>query len=401
MKILVVAPFYKPAYIYGGPVRSVSALCEGMARAGAQVQVLTTDANGRGQRLPSATDRPMMVDGVEVFYLPHAPVPLMPLFFYSPALGRACREMMGQFDAAYLAINWNHPTMSAAQAAMRAGVPYVFSPRGCFMNWAMQQLWWQKRLYLALIERRLMDHAAAIHCTGAMEEAQLRAWHFRPPTFVVPNGLDMAPFRRLPARGELRQSLGIPLAATVSLLVGRLHKMKRVGHTVQVFAEVARTLPGAHLVIAGPDEDGSGQAAQELARTLGVSERVHFAGLLTGGALLQAYADANLLVLLSHRENFGMVVAEGMAAGLPVLISDQVGLAEEVKQAEAGRVAADDEHEAAQTWQALLTLPNLRAMGARGQTLVSTHFDSEIVAAQMRNALTRIAAQAHRLGNVG
>ena len=121
----------------------------------------------------------------------------------------------------------------------------------------------------------------------------------------------------------------------------------------------------------------------------------------TGGALLQAYADADLLVLLSHRENFGMVVAEGMAAGLPVLISDQVGLAEEVKQAEAGRVVADDEHEAAQTWQALLTLPNLHAMGARGQTLVSTHFDSEIVAAQMRNALTRIAAQAHRLGNVG
>lgn len=395
MKLLVVTPFYKPAYVYGGPANSVPALCEGMARAGAQVTVLTTDANGPGRRLPVAANTPLDLDGVTVHYLPHVPIPWMPLFFYSPALARACRAMIKQFDVAYLVTNWNHPTMMAARSAMGAGVPYIFSPRGCFMAWSMQQLWWQKRVYLALIERRLMNRAAAIHCTGAMEETQLRAWHFRPPAFVVPNGLALAPFRQLPARGELRQSLGIPPAATVSLLVGRLHKMKRVGHTVRVFAEVARALPDAHLVIAGPDEDGSGQAAQELARTLGISERVHFTGLLTGHTLFQAYADADLLVLLSHRENFGMVVAEGMAAGLPVLIGDQVGLADEIDQAEAGCVVSDDEHETAQTWTGLITLPDLRAMGARGQTLVSTRFDSEVVAAQMLGKLARVAAQTH------
>jgi len=391
MKILVVTPFYKPAHIYGGPVQSISALCESMARAGARVTVFTTDAKGPGKRLAVAANQPIQVEGVEVHYFSHVSVPLMPLFFYSPALGRACREQINQFDAAYLSLNWNYPTMMAAQSALSASVPYVFSPRGCLMTWSMQQLGWQKRIYLALIERRLMNGASAIHCTGAMEQAQLEAWRLKPPTFIVQNGLDIAPFQQLPARGELRRSLGISSTATVSLFVGRLHKMKRVGPMVQAFARVAQELPSAHLVIAGPDEDGSGQDAQEQAQTLGLSDRVHFTGLLTGTGLMQAYADADLLVLLSHRENFGMVVAEAMAAGVPVLISDQVGLAEEVKQANAGCVVSSEAEEIARTWTQMLTSPALRQMGSRGRNLVEERFVSEVVAAQMIEVLSRIA----------
>ena len=271
MNILVVTPFYKPAHVYGGPAQSISALCEGMARAGARVTVFTTDANGPGKRLAVTANQPIQVEGVEVHYFSHVPVPLMPLFFYSPALGRACREQINQFDAAYLSLNWNYPTMMAAQSALSASVPYVFSPRGCLMTWSMQQLWWQKRIYLALIERRLMNDASAIHCTGAMEQAQLEAWRFKPPTFIVQNGLDIAPFQQLPARGELRRSLGISSTATVSLFVGRLHKMKRVGPTVQAFARVAQELPSAHLVIAVRMKMEAARTLKQVVDTLGLS----------------------------------------------------------------------------------------------------------------------------------
>jgi glycosyltransferase involved in cell wall biosynthesis len=391
MKILVVTPFYKPAYIYGGPVQSISALCESMARIGARVTVFTTDANGTGKRLGVSANQPIQVEGVEVYYFSHVPVPLMPLFFYSPVLGRACREQINQFDAAYLSLNWNYPTMMAAQSALSASVPYVFSPRGCLMTWSMQQLRWQKCIYLTLIERRLMNGASAIHCTGAMEQVQLAAWHFKPPAFIVQNGVDIGPFQHLPARGQLRRSLGISPTATVSLFVGRLHKMKRVGPMVQAFAQVTQALPSAHLIIAGPDEDGSGRAAQEKAHALGLSDRVHFTGLLTGTGLLQAYAEADLLVLLSHRENFGMVVAEAMAAGVPVLISDQVGLAEEVKEVNAGCMVSSKIEDIARTWTQMLTSPALRSMGSRGRNLVKERFASEVVAAQMIELLSRIA----------
>jgi len=106
---------------------------------------------------------------------------------------------------------------------------------------------------------------------------------------------------------------------------------------------------------------------------------------------MQAYADADLLVLLSHRENFGMVVAEAMAAGVPVLISDQVGLAEEVKQANAGCVVSSKAEEIARTWTQMLTSPALRQMGSRGRNLAEEHFASEVVAAQMIEVLSRIA----------
>jgi glycosyltransferase involved in cell wall biosynthesis len=280
---------------------------------------------------------------------------------------------------------------------LSVGVPYVIAPHGCFMVWSMQQLWWQKRLYLALVERRLMDGAAAIHCTTLMEQTQLEAWYFRAPSFVVLNGLEVSRFSPLPSRGALRQLLDIPPEATLSLFVGRLHKMKRVDLTLQAFARVVQSSPKAHLVIAGPDEDGSGKRAQEQARALGLSGRVHFVGLLTGDALVQAYADADLLVLFSHRENFGMVVAEAMAAGLPVLISHEVGLVEEVVPSGAGYAVSHDVNEIARAWCRMLDSPaERRAIGARARDLVERHFAAKVVTAQMLDQFARIVSAAAR-----
>jgi glycosyltransferase involved in cell wall biosynthesis len=392
MKILVVTPFYEPAYVYGGPAQSAPAMCAGMTRLGAQVTVFTTDANGPGRRLDVPTDRAVEVDGVQVHYFRQIYFPLTPLFFYSPALALACRERIAQFDVVYCVTNWNHPEMVGARAALSTGVPYVIGPRGCFMAWSMQQLWWQKRLYLALVERRLMDGAAAIHCTTLMEQTQLKVWHFRAPSFVVLNGLEVSRFSPLPSRGALRQSLDIPPEATLSLFVGRLHKMKRIDLTLQAFARVVQSSPKAYLVIAGPDEDGSGKRAQEQAHALRLAGRVHFTGLLTGSALAQAYADADLLVLLSHRENFGMVVAEAMAAGLPVLISREVGLVEEVVPAGAGYAVSHDVNEIAPVWHRMLDSPaERRAMGTRARDLVERHFTAEVVTAQMLDQFMQIA----------
>jgi glycosyltransferase involved in cell wall biosynthesis len=391
MKIGVVFPYYKPAIVYGGPVRCISALCEGLVQAGDQVTVLTTNANGAGA-LTVPLGQPVNVDGVPVYYYPRLGSRLAASYYYSPGFKEACQEKIRDFDVVYICATWTYAMLVGAKAALAAGVPFVVGPHGSFMTWSMRRKSLKKRVYLELAERRLINRAAAIHCTSSLEQRQLGVWGFRPPVFVVPNGLDITPFDRLPAKGALRRALGVPTDGTLSLFVGRLHQEKRLDLMIAAFAEVAQRLPNAHLLIVGPEEDGSGREAQEQVRALGLSRSVHFAGMLTGMPLMQCYADADLLVLLSHRENFAMVAAEAMAAFHPVLVTEQVGLAEEVAKAGAGYSVRPEIDLIAQRWSGLLADPELRAsMGQKGRDLVERQFATEVVAHQILEFLRQIA----------
>jgi len=388
----VVSAYYKPASIYGGPVRSVSALCEGLMQSNAQVTVLTTNANG-AEALTVPTQQPVNVDGVPVYYYPRLASRLAGSYFYSPRLRQACRENIRKQDVVYICGTWTYAMLAGATAALEAGIPFVVSPRGSFMTWSMRQKRLKKRVYLALLERRLMNGAAAIHCTSSLEQQQLGTWGFRPPSVVLPNGLDLTPFGRLPERGKLRRALSVPADGTLSLFVGRLHQEKRLDLMIEAFAMVARIMLNAHLLIVGPEGDGSGKKAQKQVHELGLSQRVHFAGLLTGMDLLQAYADTDLQVLLSHRESFAMVVAEAMAADLPVLVTEQVGLAAEVAKAGAGFCVAADKEKIAGAWVEMLLSPELRQeMGRKGGNLARRQFASEVVAAQMFKFLSSLPA---------
>lgn len=373
-------------------MRSVSALCESLTRAGAAVAVLTTNANGKGRCLEVPTDRAVTVDGVQVAYHPVVWPIARWLPFYSPALRQACRTLIADYDVAYLPATWTYAMRAGAEAAWGAGVPYVVSPRGSFMRWSMTRKSLKKRLYLALVERRLIDHAAAIHLTSAMEQAQQQRWGFKPPVAVIPNGLDVTRFQALPSRGALRQRLGIPQDVPLALFVGRLHREKRVALTVEAFALVAKDMTNAHLLIVGPDEDGSGERARAQTQRAGLADRVHFTGLLAGTDLMRAYADADLLLLLSHRENFGMVAVEAMSAGLPVLLSGDVGLAAEISDASAGLIVPAQADRVAEAWRRLAGDPTLRHnMGRAGQQLAQQQFAADVVAARMLDLLASVA----------
>ncbi len=395
MRIVAVVSFYKPAFVYGGPVRSISALCEGLIKAGAQVTVLTTNANG-AEALTVPTGQPVNVDGVQVYYYPRWGSRLIPFYYYSPGLKQACQEKIRKFDVVYICGTWTYAMLAGARGALEAGVPFVVSPRGSFMTKAMSQKPLKKHVYLALIERWLINRAAALHCTSRIEQTQLLKWAFRPPSVIIPNSLDLTPYRQVPERGKIRQSLSISADGTLSLFIGRLHKEKRLDLIIQAFAMVASRLPKAHLLIVGPEGDGSGKKAQSQTLELGLGDRIHFFGMLTGADLLQAYVDADLKILCSIRENFAMVVAEAMAVGLPVLLTPEIGLAKEVVKAGAGYCVSPQKEEIAQTWVKMLENPGLRhEMGQKGQFLVQNEFSSEVVSGQMLKLFERVVT--HRL----
>jgi len=393
MRILFVTAYYQPAFVYGGPVRSIATLCEGLVRAGVSVTVFTTNANGTDQVLDVPTDQAVCVNGVDVWYFALAPS-AKHIPFYSPTLGQACRAQIGQFDAAYLYGTWTYPMLAGGKAAQAAGVPYVISPRGAFMTRSLQEKQLKKRLYYWLVERNLLRRAAAIHCTSNMEQQQLAQLISHPSRVLIANGLDLTPFAKLPSRGMLRAQLGLSSTAQLSIFAGRLAAEKRLDLTLEAFAEVAQQMPEAHLALIGP-EAGCGPSLYEQIKWLNLQNRVHFVGALTRSELLQAYADADLLVLLSRRENFGMVVVEAMAAGLPVLLSSEVGVADQVAQAGAGHVVSSSSHEIAQVWRQMLMVDDSerQKMGKCGQALAQQHFSQEITAAQMLTLLQRISKQ--------
>ena len=193
MRILCVTPFYKPAYVYGGPARSVPALCEAMVNIGASVAVFTTNAYGSHEILGVPTFETVLVDGVEVVYYPRSVLIARAYPFYSPLLQKACESTIINFDLVYIAGSWTHPVHSTASCAYKNRVPYVISPRGSFMNWAMNEKKLKKHVYLELIERKWINRASSIHVTSLLEERQLEQWGFKPEVFRIPNGIRLSP----------------------------------------------------------------------------------------------------------------------------------------------------------------------------------------------------------------
>jgi glycosyltransferase involved in cell wall biosynthesis len=126
------------------------------------------------------------------------------------------------------------------------------------------------------------------------------------------------------------------------LFLSRIHPKKGCDILVEAFARVASIDPEVDLVMAGPDPDGLRAAIEQVAQRAGITRRIHWPGMLSGDAKWGALRACKALALPSHQENFGVVVAEALAAGRPVLISDQVNIWREVKVAGAGMVCTDD-----------------------------------------------------------
>jgi glycosyltransferase involved in cell wall biosynthesis len=380
LRILHVTPIYEPAYVYGGPARSLPMLCRALVRTGAEVTVLTTNANGATD-LEVPLGQPVDLGGVEVRYYPRrSPRSLC----YSPEIAKACEARVKGFDLVHTTGMWTYPPVRAASISRSRGKPYVVSPRGMLMKWEMSHKAWKKRLYFYAVEYGRLKRSAGIHCTTQAEKDALRRFGIAERGFVVANGLDTAEVEQLPARGRLRERLGIPQDAQVILFMGRLHPKKGIEETLAAFKRLSANYPDLHLVLSGPDEGGYTVKVGQWAAQSDLTGRVHLTGKLQDAERLAAFRDADVFVLLSHSENFGMGVAEAMACGLPVVVSEEVGISPWVAGSNAGFSVRRDPEIAAQAIANLLDHPEVaHAMGERGKCLVASEFSADAVGRQM------------------
>lgn len=358
MKILHVVPTYLPAFRYGGPIVAVHGLCKALAARGHHVDVFTTNVDGPGTvDVPVAT--PVERDGVQIRYYPSP----LPRVYWSPAMRKALATETSKYDVVHIHAVYLWPGVAAARAARRHDVPYVISPRGMLVpELIRRKSRLAKTLWLRLVERRGLAHAAAIHFTSRLErEEAARVGVPLPSPFVVPNGIDLEPQPDV-AREE-----------RMLLFLGRLSWKKGLDVVISALPR----LPDVRFVIAGNDEEDLTPRLRELASRVGVADRVEFAGAVYGPAKQELLARATLFVLMSRSENFGNAVLESLAMETPVVVSAEVGLAEDVARARAGIVGFEGV-------ESLLRDADRRSeMGQNGRKLVESRFAWPRVAEEM------------------
>lgn len=381
MKILYVAPYYKPAFAYGGPVGSIADLLEALVALGVQTTVCTTNAN-RTQALPVPLAVPQDLGGVQVFYYP---VDRFWGFYHAPEQNAAIRRLVPEHDLVMAGSFWSTANLVAGGVARSVGVPYIIPLHGQLNPWALRQKSLKKRLFLALVGRRLIDHAAGLYCTDPIEADAVRDLRFKSPSFVVPLGLDTRRFSNLEAETDFRSRVGVPPDAILLLFLGRLARVKRPDIAVNTLARALHSGMNVHLVCVGPDEESLQPALIAQAHQLSCAERLHFTGLLDREGVASVLASANLLLMPSEiQENFGMAALEAMAAAVPVLVSTGVPLGYWAEQAGAGRISlSDPDIFSSMALQMLSNPEHLVEMGERGRQLVQQRFEISRVAQQM------------------
>ncbi|HEV7503812.1 MAG TPA: glycosyltransferase [Thermoanaerobaculia bacterium] len=385
MNVLHVVPTYVPAWRHGGPILAVHGLCKALTARGHAVTVFTTDVHGDG-RLDVPLAEPVAMDGVEVWYFPVRSRRL----YLSPALGSAARNGVRRFDLVHLHSVFLWPTSAAARAAERAEVPYAVSPRGMLVPALINARGrWRKRAWMLFAERRTLERAAALHATSDLEaEEAARLGLSLPPVFVIPNGIDPAPWE-----GGV-EALSAPVRALLAagpfvLFLGRLSWKKGLDRLIPALAHA----PGLILAVAGNDEEGLTAGLERLARDSGVAERVSLLGPVHGADKAALLHRALALVLPSHSENFGNVVLESWAAGRPVIVTPEVGLAAAVRESGGGRVVEGDPRNLGEALRDLLAHPETATeMGRKGSRAVMERFGWDAAAANMEQVYERMRA---------
>jgi glycosyltransferase involved in cell wall biosynthesis len=248
-----------------------------------------------------------------------------------------------------------------------------------------------KSAWIAAIERRNLEHAAAVHVTSSTEAAELDRFGWRLRQIVsIPNGVESG------AAGVSGDPSGdiaeIVAAQPLVLFLGRLSWVKALDRLVQAFARTTR----GTLAIVGTDEDGMAPRLETIARDLGIAARVRLLPRTVGGRDKQALlAAARLFVLASHSESFGNSILEAMQQGLPVVVTRGVGAAEVVREADSGLVVDADAGEIGQAIERLIADPALsRQMGEAGRRHVEERYAWSSVAAQMEALYHRLPAAA-------
>ena len=367
---------------HGGTSRSVPALCEALDEEGVDVHLVTAVPKD-----PSPDQEPILPSGDVHLHRIEENTRLQrtlrsPLQFYR-RLWSVVEDVRP--DVIHDHGAWLPSNAVAAWVARRADVPLVSAPRGMVTEWSLSHRAGKKRAAWHLYQKPVFRQASLFHATAPAEADDLRALGMTQPIAVVPNGVEMPD-----ARPE-----GEAIAGKRALFLSRIHPKKGLPMLLDAWADVRPE--GWTLELVGPSENEHRAELEAQAAELGLDGEVVFAGPVDDADKWHKYAAADLFVLPTHSENFGIVVAEALAAEVPVLTTTGAPW-QELEDHDCGWWVAP-EPDAIREALATATgqeRDNLVAMGRRGRALVESTYTWRAVGQRMKQAYEWLLGEGSR-----
>lgn len=385
MKILQVIPTLNSSA--GGPVEGLIQQGIEMVRHGHCVQTMCLDPPGAplDERLSSSA----------VYWLG----PSYLGYGFAPRLKPWLREHGHNYDVIIVHGMWMYHGYCVAKVARELGLRYVVFLHGMLDPWfgrryPLKHL--KKWVYWPWAEYRTLRDAHLVLFTTAEEMALARQsfWLYKVRERLVGYGIRAPNVAPTKARTAFLGAFPHLEGKRNLLYLSRIHPKKGCDLLIQAFVKVARADPALHLVMAGPGEAAWVTELQGLVAQLGLADRVTFTGMLKGAMKWGAYDVAEVFVLPSHQENFGIVVAEALTWGVPVLTTYQVNIWREIKEAGAGIVHADTQAGADQLLADWLSLSpaEQEAMRVNAKDCFKKNFEIQTVTQNLLDALAQVAA---------
>ena len=374
LKVLHVIPTLDP--LLGGPSSAIRGMTKCLLAAGIDVTVAATTT---GEQWP--------LDAVPTFQLPILESPLIPpSFYFSPALAQWIDREIVKFDLVHIHTIFNFPAMVTCRTARRRAVPYIIRPCGILDSWSMSRSRLKKFFWLRYIDRPNLQGAGAIHFTSEEERIGAIGVTAGIPSAVIPLGIDLPEFS--PKKS--------PVAEKIILFLSRLHPKKGLERLIQALGQLVLERSDFLLVVAGSGEPDYERRLRQMAVDAGIAERIEWRGFVAGPAKVALLRSADIFVLSSFQENFGIAVAEAMAYGVPVVISDRVNLHSVVAASGAGIVTQLDVKSLASGIRQLLQDDSFRLeCGVNAANTASRYFSWVSIAQELTTLYQHVCRSKH------
>lgn len=334
MKILQVISSFPPAYAYGGATKVAYDLSRELVKRGHDVTVYTTDVKDSKSRL-EIDDNPVWMDGIEVYHFKNLSNNLSHMNFpLAPSMALKLKKELLNFDIVHLHEYRSFHSFLVYHYCKKYGVPYVLQAHGSVKR-IIENLE-LKFLFDSICGFKILENAKGVFAVSKNEIKQYKEMNLDEENiFLVPNPLNINKFTPPIEKGLFKQKLGIDDNLNVILFLGRIHKRKGLNFLMTTFAELVKELNNVVLVIVGPD-DNYKENLKKLSKDLNISDKVLFEDYIEN--VREAYQDADVLVYPAIFEIFGLVPFEAILCNTPVIVTDDCGCGEYVKEANCGFV---------------------------------------------------------------
>ena len=396
LRVLQIIPSI--SLVYGGPSQMIRGLSHALASQASieQVTILTTDANGDVDEAPLDVPlgQPISKDGYDIVHFRCFP---FRRYKFSPALLVWLWHNAANYDIAHIHALFSPVSTTAATVCRWRQLPYILRPLGTLDPADLQKKKQVKQLYAALLEKPNLTGAAAIHFTSQQESKISERFGTHSPDLIVPLGVTLSTLPdKAAARKALCQRFNIPADRPIILFMSRIDPKKGLDLLLPALSTLYSQNCSFHLLLCGanPQDRAYENSIRAQISASPWADRATLNGFVSGELKAQILSAADLFVLPSYYENFGIAVAEAMAAQIPVVISDQVHIWPAIQSSEAGWVVPTETAALADALRAALSSVEDRAKrGENAYRCVTENYSWGAIARKIADSYRSILAK--------